>query len=146
MDRDTIAALSTPMGRGGIAVIRISGDKTLPILKKVVNKLPDPISARKVYHAFVVSDGKKVDECMVVFFKKPRSYTGEDLAEISIHSNPFVIEEPIGEVLSPMVGCPNEVSAMFCQPRCKSQVVAQASKTKESLCMAVQPSLPTAGA
>jgi tRNA modification GTPase len=100
MDEDTIAALSTPMGRGGIAVIRISGDRTALILKMIVDKFPESISPGRVYHGFVISNGKKLDECMVVLFKSPRSYTGEDLAEISIHSNPFVIEDVLDLIFS----------------------------------------------
>lgn len=100
MDDDTIAALSTPMGRGGIAVIRISGARTSFILKQIIDNLPEPVASRRVYHAFVISKGKKIDECTVVFFRSPRSYTGEDLAEISIHSNPFVIEEALDLIMA----------------------------------------------
>lgn len=92
MDDDTIAALATPSGRGGIAVIRISGAKTRKIIAKILEKLPAAIAPQKAYHTFVVADKKRLDECIVVFFKAPHSYTGEDLAEISIHSNPFLIE------------------------------------------------------
>jgi len=95
MDGDTIAALSTPLGRGGIAVIRISGEKTLEILRTIIEKLPQKIIPRKSYHSFVKDNKNKrrIDECVVTFFKSPHSYTGEDAAEISIHSSPFIIEE-----------------------------------------------------
>lgn len=92
MDDDTIAALSTPPGRGGIAVLRISGDKTRQIIGEVVENLPLKIVPRKVYHSFIFENKKRVDECIVTFFKAPQSYTGEDLAEISIHSSPFLVE------------------------------------------------------
>lgn len=93
MDRDTIAALSTPMGRGGIAVIRISGEKTLAILQKIIEKFPQKVISRQAYHGFVKDDERRIDECVVIFFKSPISYTGEDVAEISLHSNPFIVEE-----------------------------------------------------
>jgi tRNA modification GTPase len=95
-DRDTIAALSTPLGRGGIAVIRISGEKTAGVLNRIIEDYPDPAVPRRAYHAFVTDETKnrkRIDECVTVFFKGPNSYTGEDVAEISIHSNPFLVEE-----------------------------------------------------
>ncbi len=99
MDGDTIAALSTPLGRGGIAVIRISGPKTTSIIRNVVAKLPSKIQPRRAYHGFVTDGPKHIDECVTVFFQGPRSYTGEDVAEISIHSNPFLVEEALNLVL-----------------------------------------------
>ena len=92
-DKDTIAALSTPWGRGGIAVIRISGDKTPTILEKIIEKCPKPLTPGKTCHSFVIDGTKRIDECVMVFFKAPHSYTGEDSAEISVHSNPFLVEE-----------------------------------------------------
>jgi tRNA modification GTPase len=92
-DNDTIAALATPWGRGGIAVIRISGDKTQPILEKITEKFPTPLTPGKAYHSFIRAGKKRIDECVMVFFKAPHSYTGEDTAEISVHSNPFLVEE-----------------------------------------------------
>jgi tRNA modification GTPase len=92
MDDDTIAALSTPPGRGGIAVIRVSGEGTQTVIRKIVADLPATIIPQKAYHRFIVDKKKKVDECVVLFFKAPFSYSGEDLAELSIHSNPFLVE------------------------------------------------------
>jgi tRNA modification GTPase len=92
-DNDTIAALSTPWGRGGIAVIRISGEQTQSILKKIIEKCPTPLPPGKAYHSFITNGKKKIDECVMIFFKAPHSYTGEDTAEISVHSNPFLVEE-----------------------------------------------------
>jgi tRNA modification GTPase len=92
-DTDTIAALSTPWGRGGIAVIRVSGEKTQPILKKIIEKCPTPLTPGKTYHSFVIDGKKRIDECVMFFLKAPHSYTGEDTAEISVHSNPFLVEE-----------------------------------------------------
>jgi len=98
-DGDTIAALSTPMGRGGIAVIRVSGEGTRAILSRMVEGLPGFLEPRRAYHGFVTDGKKHIDECVVVFFKGPSSYTGEDVAEISIHSNPFIVEEVLNLVL-----------------------------------------------
>jgi tRNA modification GTPase len=111
MDTSTIAALSTPMGRGGIAVIRVSGDKTTDILRKIIDKLPGEIVPRRAYHGFVKDNGRHIDECLAVFFKAPNSYTGEDAAEISIHSSPFVIEEVLNLILGLYPGDPSGVRA-----------------------------------
>lgn len=99
MDSGTIAALSTPKGRGGIAVLRISGEETKNILKKLVEKYPSRPVHRKAVHSFILNEGKREEECVVLFFKAPHSYTGEDLAEISIHSNPFLVEKVLGLII-----------------------------------------------
>ncbi len=99
MDGDTIAALSTPLGRGGIAVIRISGPDALPSMRRVVDGPPSKLKPRRLYHGFIQDNGRHIDECMAVFFKGPDSYTGEDSVEISIHSNPFIIEEVLNLLL-----------------------------------------------
>jgi tRNA modification GTPase len=90
---DTIAALSTPKGRGGIAVIRICGKETQTILKSIIYPFPNPVLPNKAFHSYIIKEKKRIDECVVVYFKAPHSYTGEDLAEISVHSNPFMVEE-----------------------------------------------------
>jgi len=105
-DSDTIAALSTPQGRGGIAVIRISGPATTFILCSIIEKWagknPQSVSITpgRAYHSFVIHNGLHIDECLVVYFKAPHSYTGEDVAEISTHSNPFLVEEILNLVCS----------------------------------------------
>ena len=96
MDDGTIVALATPPGRAGIAVIRLSGSKSQAIISDLFEPLPSAWQARKSYHGFIQSQGRHIDECLVVFFKAPRSYSGEDMAEISLHSNLFIIEEVIG--------------------------------------------------
>jgi len=98
-DFATIAALATPLGRGGIAVIRISGAKTGAVLHAVLEKCPKLLKPRRVFYSFVKDGDKRIDECLVVFFKGPHSYTGEDVAEISIHSNPFLVEEVLNVIL-----------------------------------------------
>lgn len=99
LDSNTITALSTPPGKGGIGVIRISGSQTLLILSEIIEKwrghprLLSRIQPGHLYHSYILSNEKRIDECMVVYFKTPNSYTGEDSAEISFHSNPFLTEE-----------------------------------------------------
>ncbi len=105
IDNETIAALSTPPGKGGIAVIRISGPETRTLLNNILEKLPAKTAAgkdlpkpRRAFHDYIIdkTTGKKWDECILVFFKGPKSYTGEDMAEISVHGNPFIVEAVLG--------------------------------------------------
>jgi tRNA modification GTPase len=96
MDEDAIVALATPPGRGGIAVIRISGSQSERIIRKIVRPLPAKLAARRSYHGYLHDTAQRIDECLAVFFKAPRSYSGEDMAEISLHSNLFVVEEVLG--------------------------------------------------
>jgi len=84
---DTIAAVSTAPGEGGIGIIRISGDKAAEILGKVF-KVPETGFADKtMYYGHIIepSSEETVDEALVVFMKGPKSYTGEDVAEIQCH-------------------------------------------------------------
>ncbi|TFG79371.1 MAG: tRNA uridine-5-carboxymethylaminomethyl(34) synthesis GTPase MnmE [Chrysiogenales bacterium] len=96
MDDDTIVALATPPGRAGIALIRISGSQSESIVRKIIGPLPAELEARRSYHGFIHHQALRIDECLAVIFKAPRSYSGEDMAEISLHSNLFVVEEVIG--------------------------------------------------
>ena len=91
---DTIAALATPLGEGGISVIRISGEKALSIATGVFNSassnLPPP--PQKVLFGEILDpeSGKVIDEVLLTYFKKPNSYTGEHVVEISGHGGTLV--------------------------------------------------------
>lgn len=98
MDGGTIAALSTPSGRGGIAVIRISGESTRDIIRSIIEDVPGNIKDRYAYHSFITDSGKRLEECLYTFFKSPNSYTGEDVVEISTHSNPFLAESVLKQI------------------------------------------------
>ena len=90
---DTIAALATPLGRSAIAVIRISGDRTRAILSAVAPELSDPIEPRRPHLVPLIrADGEVLDRGLVTLFAAPASFTGEDLAEISVHGSPVVVE------------------------------------------------------
>ncbi|RKY49669.1 MAG: tRNA uridine-5-carboxymethylaminomethyl(34) synthesis GTPase MnmE, partial [Candidatus Neomarinimicrobiota bacterium] len=86
----TIAALSTPEGVGGIAVVRVSGPDALNILKPCLSRTPgEPLRAT---HATFTNPKDKnfIDDVIVTYFKSPRSYTGEDLVEISCHGGRII--------------------------------------------------------
>jgi tRNA modification GTPase len=94
--RDTICALSTPSGRSGLALVRISGSGSFEILSKIFkpNKKNNRINARVATLGSLVDrqDGSVVDEAIATCFPAPRSYSGEDMVEISMHGNPVLIE------------------------------------------------------
>lgn len=87
---DTITAISTPLGTGGVGVIRISGDKSFDISLKMFDKKNLP--AGKICHGWIINDGKKIDEVIILPFKAPNSYTGEDVVEIQCHGGINVVK------------------------------------------------------
>jgi tRNA modification GTPase len=96
---DTIIAISTPPGFGGIGIVRLSGDKALPIAKKIFRPKKRGIvfSPRKAIFGYLY-DSKKdeiFDEAYLIYFPGPYSYTREDIVEISCHGSPAVLEEAV---------------------------------------------------
>jgi tRNA modification GTPase len=90
---DTIAALATPLGRSALAIVRLSGDRTRAILAAVAPELEDPIEPRRPHLvALTRADGEILDRGLVTLFAAPASFTGEDVAEISVHGSPVVVE------------------------------------------------------
>jgi tRNA modification GTPase len=85
-------------------VIRVSGEKTETVLRRIIAGLPGQLVPNRAYHGFVTQGHEKIDECVTVFFKAPHSYTGEDLAEISVHANPFIIEAVLAAISDPVEG------------------------------------------
>ncbi len=98
---DTIAAISTPKGEGGIGIIRISGDKSFEILSKIFNtKNPNKdLGFYKFNYGFIHDKGKIIDEVMIVRMKAPKTYTCEDVVEINCHGGYFVTEKVLELVL-----------------------------------------------
>ncbi|MFN2385790.1 MAG: tRNA uridine-5-carboxymethylaminomethyl(34) synthesis GTPase MnmE [Thermoanaerobaculia bacterium] len=88
---DTITALATPLGRSALAVVRLSGPQTLELLRRIVPGLPRLMRPREArLLALCGSDGKLLDRGIVTYFPGPASYTGEDMAEISVHGSPVL--------------------------------------------------------
>ena len=92
---DTIAAISTPPGRGGIGIVRLSGPLTAEIGAQLV-RLRQPLEHARVRVADVLdtdgANGERIDEALVTYFAAPNSYTGEELVEIAAHGSPVVLE------------------------------------------------------
>ena len=99
---DTIAAVATAMGEGGIGIIRISGENSLEILNKVFCSVKkSPVENRKLTYGFVEDNftGEKIDEVMAVYMKSPHSYTAEDVVEIQCHGSIVSLRKILALVL-----------------------------------------------
>lgn len=104
---DTIAAIATPVGEGGISVIRVSGDITFNILSKIFYTDKDGIKhfdfqqsqSHTIHFGFIKENSEVIDEVLVSVFKNPTSYTGEDVAEISCHGGVYITRRILGILL-----------------------------------------------
>ena len=108
--KDTIYALSTPTGRSAIAVIRISGDQSLNTLKKISSI--KTIIPNKTKLTLLKFEKQIIDQVLVVFFKKPHSFTGEEMVEINCHGSIAIITKisQMLEVLGIRLAEPGEFS------------------------------------
>lgn len=95
---DTIAALATPPGRGGVGIIRISGPLAAPIAAQIVGHVPAPRQAE--YLPFRAADGTAIDTGLVLYFPAPHSFTGEDVLELQGHGGPVVMDMLLQRCLS----------------------------------------------
>lgn len=94
---DTITAIATPIGTGGVGVIRISGDKSFEIIDKIYSK--HNLEAGKISHGWIIDGDKKIDEVILLPFRNPHSYTGEDVIEIHCHGGINVVRNILDVVL-----------------------------------------------
>jgi tRNA modification GTPase len=94
---DTIVALATPAGRGGIAVIRVSGPLVAPIASKILGQVPTPRNATLT--SFVDAQQNAIDEGIALYFPGPHSFTGEDVLEFQGHGGPAVCDLLIQAIL-----------------------------------------------
>src|SRR5689334_11799747 len=88
--RDTIAAIATPLGRGGIGIVRASGPRVAEIAVAVLGRLPPPRVA--TLGPFRDRAGERVDEGIALYFPAPHSYTGEPVLELQGHGGPIVMQ------------------------------------------------------
>ncbi len=89
-DTDTIAALATPPGRGGVGIIRISGPDCQAIAAKILGTCPKPRYAH--YGPFFDAHGEEIDQGIALFFPNPHSFTGEDVLELQGHGGPVILD------------------------------------------------------
>ena len=95
--RDTIAAVATPAGRGGIGIVRVSGAKVPEIASAVIGRLPEPRKAALC--SFRDAHGERVDEGIALYYQAPHSYTGEAVLELQGHGGPVVLHALLAAVL-----------------------------------------------
>lgn len=95
---DTIAAIATPPGRGGIGVVRISGPKSSSIARAILGHIPKPRYAS--YGPFLAEDGAWIDQGIALYFNQPHSFTGEEVVELQRHGGPAVMQMLLARCLS----------------------------------------------
>ncbi|MBS1825876.1 MAG: tRNA uridine-5-carboxymethylaminomethyl(34) synthesis GTPase MnmE [Acidobacteria bacterium] len=89
---DTIVAISTPPGRGGLGVVRLSGADATSIVARLLGAQPDWQPWRSFLATLTDADERSIDHVVVAYFRKPLSYTAEDVIEISCHGSPIVLQ------------------------------------------------------
>jgi tRNA modification GTPase len=105
---DTIAAIATPLGVGGIGVVRVSGPAAVAVAQRAFVRpsgLPlTRLQSHRVYHGFVVDEqGERIDEALLCVMRQPHSYTREDVVEISCHGGVMTTQRVLETVLAPGV-------------------------------------------
>ncbi|WP_338065997.1 tRNA uridine-5-carboxymethylaminomethyl(34) synthesis GTPase MnmE [Ectothiorhodosinus mongolicus] len=101
INRDTIVAIATPPGRGGVGIIRVSGPHVGHVAITVLGKLPTPRMA--LLSHFWDLQGETIDIGLSLFFPGPNSYTGEDVLEFQTHGSPIILDQLLKSVLD--CGC-----------------------------------------
>lgn len=97
MESDTITAIATPAGRGGISIIRISGSRVSEIASSILGQLPPARYAS--YLPFLAEDQSMLDQGIALYFPKPNSFTGEDVLELHGHGGPIVADLLLRRIL-----------------------------------------------
>lgn len=88
---DTIAAIATPPGQGGVGIIRLSGPGAYAIALQLTRKTDIPVR-KACYSAFVNEQAEVIDNGLVLYFKAPHSFTGEDVVECQVHGSPVLLD------------------------------------------------------
>ncbi len=91
---DTICAIATPPGAGGLGIVRLSGPAVTDIARQLVGRLPPPRHA--MLADFRDADGEVIDTGIALYFPAPRSFTGEDVLELQGHGGTFILQRAGG--------------------------------------------------
>jgi tRNA modification GTPase len=107
---ETIAAIATPPGVGGIGIIRVSGPGVVQVARGLLGSLPTPREAKLC--SFRAADGEVIDVGIALYFPAPRSFTGDDVLELHGHGGPVVLDRLLARVtaLGPRLARPGEFS------------------------------------
>ncbi|HEX4937818.1 MAG TPA: tRNA uridine-5-carboxymethylaminomethyl(34) synthesis GTPase MnmE, partial [Candidatus Kapabacteria bacterium] len=97
---DTIAAIATPPGRGGVGIVRVSGPKAQAIGQAILQRETSLPVRRALFGGFHAADGSEIDEGLALFFQGPQSFTGEDVIELQGHGGPVVMDMLLQRVLA----------------------------------------------
>jgi len=100
-DKETIVAISTPPGRGGIGIVRLSGSEAQRIAEPML-RLHHPLAHAQARLGEILDreSGEKLDQAVVTYFAAPRSYTGEDVVEIAAHGAPVILQALVEQALA----------------------------------------------
>ena len=96
-EQDTIVAIATAAGRGGIGIVRVSGSKAANIARAVVGELPSVRLA--TMRTFRARDGSAIDSGIALYFPAPHSFTGEDVLELHAHGSPIALDLLVARTL-----------------------------------------------
>jgi len=88
--QDSIAAIATPPGRGGVGIVRVSGPLAADLCRQICRLQPEPRAAR--FGNFYAGDGRVLDQGISIFFQGPHSFTGEDVLELQGHGGPVILD------------------------------------------------------
>jgi len=102
---DTIAAISTPVGKGGIGIVRLSGTEALAILRRLFvrsGRAARRLASHRLYHGAIVdpANGRRVDEVLAAYMRAPHTYTRQDVVEIDCHGGAAALREVLGLCLA----------------------------------------------
>ena len=96
-ERDTVAAIATPVGIGAVGIVRISGPAVPVLAERILGRLPEP--RRAALSAFLDADGEAIDQGLALYFPAPHSFTGEHVLELQGHGGPVVMDRLLARVL-----------------------------------------------
>lgn len=96
-DADTIVAIATPPGQGGVGIVRLSGPHARTIADAISGKSLQPRAAS--YARFMAADGEVIDDGIAIYFAAPASYTGEDVVELQAHGSPVLLRQLVARCI-----------------------------------------------
>ena len=97
MKKDTIAAIATAMSNSGIGIVRISGEESIDIVKKIYKG--KQLSDHAIHYGYIIDGTETIDEVLVMVMKSPHSFTGEDTVEINCHGGVYVVKRVLETVI-----------------------------------------------
>ena len=97
MKKDTIAAIATAMSNSGIGIVRISGEESIDIVKKIYSG--KELKDHAIHYGYIKDGEETIDEVLVMVMKGPHSFTGEDTVEINCHGGVYVVKRILETVI-----------------------------------------------